>query len=75
MNAVVTGQALGGVFASGARIVSLAAGANDQDSAFIYFAIAVGVMILTMGAYVYVSSTVSIQFYLVFYVVFNVKVS
>jgi len=57
MTAVVSGQALGGVFASGARIVSLAAGADDVTSAFIYFMIAVGVMLLTMSSYLYMTST------------------
>jgi len=57
MTAVVTGQAAGGVFASAARIVSLASGAGDIWSAFIYFLIAVGVMVLTMGALMYLLST------------------
>lgn len=59
MTAVVSGQALGGVFASGARIVSLSVGADDATSAFIYFMIAVAVMILTLGAYLYMANTVS----------------
>ena len=59
MSAVMAGQALGGVFASGSRIVSLLAGADDISSAFIYFMIAVAVMSLTMAVYIYVSSTVS----------------
>lgn len=60
MTAVVSGQALGGVFASGARIVSLSVGAQDAISAFIYFSIAVVVMIFTLLAYLYMSKTVSI---------------
>lgn len=59
MTAVVAGQALGGVFASGARIVSLSVGAQDANAAFIYFMIAVIVMILTLLAYLYMSKTVS----------------
>lgn len=59
MTAVVAGQALGGVFASGARIISLSVGAKDDTSAFIYFLIAVVVMILTLFAYLYMSKTVS----------------
>lgn len=59
MTAVVSGQALGGVFASGARIVSLSVGAADATSAFIYFMIAVGVMVITLGAFLYMSNTVS----------------
>nr|XP_027223366.1 equilibrative nucleoside transporter 1-like [Penaeus vannamei] len=57
MTAVVSGQALGGVFASGARIVSLSVGAADATSAFIYFMIAVGVMVITLGAFLYMSNT------------------
>ncbi|XP_050686803.1 equilibrative nucleoside transporter 1-like isoform X1 [Eriocheir sinensis] len=57
MTAVVSGQALGGVFASGARIVSLSVGAQDAISAFIYFSIAVVVMIFTLLAYLYMSRT------------------
>ncbi|XP_042233130.1 equilibrative nucleoside transporter 1-like isoform X2 [Homarus americanus] len=57
MTAVVSGQALGGVFASGARIISLSVGAKDETAAFIYFMIAVGVMILTLAAYLYMSKT------------------
>lgn len=55
--AVVSGQALGGVFASGARIISLSVGAQDATSAFIYFFIAVGVMIITLFAFLYMSKT------------------
>lgn len=57
MTAVMSGQAIGGVFASTARIVSLSVGAADATSAFIYFMIAVAVMMLTMGGYLYMSST------------------
>ncbi|XP_045113466.1 equilibrative nucleoside transporter 1-like isoform X2 [Portunus trituberculatus] len=57
MTAVVSGQALGGVFASGARIVSLSVGAKDENSAFIYFMIAVIVMIFTLIAYLFMSKT------------------
>lgn len=60
MTAVVSGQALGGVFASGARIISLSVGAQDAIAAFIYFMIAVVVMIFTLLAYLYMSKTVSI---------------
>ncbi|XP_076060771.1 equilibrative nucleoside transporter 1-like isoform X2 [Oratosquilla oratoria] len=60
MTAVVSGQALGGVFASVARVISLAAGANDVTSALIYFCIAVGVMVLTLVGYLWVLQT---QFY------------
>lgn len=66
MTAVVAGQALGGVFASGARIVSLSVGAQDANSAFIYFMIAVIVMIFTLLAYLYMSKTVSAIIFLFF---------
>ncbi|KAF2361926.1 Equilibrative nucleoside transporter [Trinorchestia longiramus] len=58
MTAAVSGQALGGVFASLARIVSLAAGADDITSAFIYFLIAVVVLGITVGALYYLCNTV-----------------
>ncbi|KAG0715525.1 Equilibrative nucleoside transporter 1 [Chionoecetes opilio] len=57
MTAVVSGQALGGVFASAARIVSLSTGAHTATSAFIYFMIAVVVMIFTLLAYLFMSKT------------------
>ncbi|XP_071514783.1 equilibrative nucleoside transporter 1-like isoform X2 [Panulirus ornatus] len=57
MTAVVSGQALGGVFASAARIISLSVGAKDATAAFIYFMIAVAVMIVTLAAYLYMSKT------------------
>ncbi|KAK3871004.1 hypothetical protein Pcinc_023801, partial [Petrolisthes cinctipes] len=57
MTAVVAGQALGGVFASASRIISLSVGAKDDTSAFIYFLIAVMVMIVTLIAYLYMSKT------------------
>jgi hypothetical protein len=40
--------------------VSLAAGADDITSAFIYFLIAVGVMAGTIGALHYLTTTVSV---------------
>ena len=58
MTAVVSGQALGGVFASGARIVSLSVGAQAAFAAFFYFMIAVIVMIFTLMAYLFMSKTV-----------------
>ncbi|XP_068209553.1 equilibrative nucleoside transporter 1-like [Palaemon carinicauda] len=63
MTAVMSGQAIGGVFASAARIVSLSVGAADATSAFIYFMVAVAVMILTMGGYVYMSKTDFYKYY------------
>ena len=62
MTAVMSGQALGAVFAAVARIVSLSVGAADAASAFIYFMIAVGVMIITLGCYLYMTATVSFVF-------------
>ncbi|KAK7079056.1 hypothetical protein SK128_003325 [Halocaridina rubra] len=57
MTAVMSGQAIGGVFASAARIISLSVGAADAISAFIYFMIAVVVMILTICCYIFMSKT------------------
>jgi len=47
MTAVLTGQALSGVFSSVARIISLAVGEDQIQAAFIYFIIAVAVMFFT----------------------------
>lgn len=74
MTAVVAGQALGGVFASGARIVSLSLGAQDANAAFIYFMIAVLVMILTLLAYLYMSKTVSTITFFLFMEMFTTSV-
>ncbi|XP_064093160.1 equilibrative nucleoside transporter 1-like [Macrobrachium nipponense] len=51
------------VFASAARIVSLSVGAADATSAFIYFMVAVAVMILTMCGYLYMSKTDFYKYY------------
>ncbi|CAL4062972.1 unnamed protein product [Meganyctiphanes norvegica] len=51
MTATMTGMGISGVFAAVARIVSLAAGADPVECAFIYFLIAVVFMILTLVVY------------------------
>ncbi|XP_068211138.1 equilibrative nucleoside transporter 1-like [Palaemon carinicauda] len=63
MTAVMSGQALGAVFASVARIVSLSVGAENSNSAFIYFMTAVAVMIFTLGAYLYMKTTEFYRYY------------
>ncbi|KAB7503110.1 Equilibrative nucleoside transporter 1 [Armadillidium nasatum] len=55
INAVGVGQALGGVFASVTRIISVYMGVDDVTSALIYFLIAVVVMVLTLFVYLYVN--------------------
>lgn len=58
INGVTSGQALGGVFSSLARIASVLFALNDLTSALIYFLVAVAVMMLTLVAFVCVSRTV-----------------
>ncbi|CAL4124450.1 unnamed protein product, partial [Meganyctiphanes norvegica] len=55
MTAVLTGQALSGVFSSAARVVSLAVGGDQIQAAFIYFIIAVFVMLFTGVVYLAMS--------------------
>lgn len=49
--AIMNGQALGGIFASVANIVSILGGSSPQDSAFGYFLAAVAILIVSLGAY------------------------
>ncbi|CAG0887790.1 unnamed protein product [Cyprideis torosa] len=51
MGAMVSGQAIAGILAALARIVSIAIGASPVKSAFVYFAIAVGIIFLTLVFY------------------------
>ena len=61
MCGVAEGQALGGIFSSIANIVALAMSADEVSSAFIYFLVAVVVMILTLVVFRYVSTTVGFR--------------
>ncbi len=59
VNAVISGQALGGIFAALANIMSIAVGASPTQSAFIYFLAADVTLIISFVLYMILSSTVS----------------
>ncbi|XP_049939857.1 equilibrative nucleoside transporter 3 [Schistocerca serialis cubense] len=63
ITAVVSGQALGGIFAALAEIVSLCIGATPVNSAFVYFMIADGTLILSLIAYLVLSRSVFFQYF------------
>jgi equilibrative nucleoside transporter 1/2/3 len=60
ITAVVSGQALGGIFAALAEIGSLCLGASSTISAFVYFMIADGMLLLALAAYLILSRAVRI---------------
>lgn len=62
ITAVVSGQALGGIFTAVAEIVSLWLGASSTTSAFVYFMVANGMFILSLLSYLILSRAVSIVF-------------
>nr|CAD7572768.1 unnamed protein product [Timema californicum] len=51
ITAVVSGQALGGIFAALAEIVSLCLGASPTTSAFVYFMVANAMLLMALTAY------------------------
>ncbi|XP_057368673.1 equilibrative nucleoside transporter 1-like [Daphnia carinata] len=63
VNAVISGQALGGIFASLANIVSIAVGASPTQSAFLYFMAADFTLVLSFCLYMALSSTKFFVFY------------
>lgn len=60
ISAVVSGQALGGIFAALAEIASLCLGASSTISAFVYFMVANGMLLLSLVAYLVLSRAVRI---------------
>jgi equilibrative nucleoside transporter 1/2/3 len=60
ITAVVSGQALGGIFAALAEIASLCLGASSTISAFVYFMVANGMLLLSLVAYIVLSHAVRI---------------
>ena len=58
ISAVISGQALGGIFASVANIVSIALGASPIQSAFLYFLAADVTLIVALALYLVLSSSV-----------------
>lgn len=65
VTAVVSGQALGGIFAALAEIVSLTFGASATRSAFVYFQIGDVVLAVAIVGYAYASRTAFFRYYTV----------
>lgn len=57
ITAVVSGQALGGIFAAIAEIISLTFGASPKTSGFVYFMIGNVVLLISLLAYITMSRT------------------
>jgi equilibrative nucleoside transporter 1/2/3 len=64
ITAVVSGQALGGIFAALAEIVSLCLGASSTISAFVYFMVANGMLLISLVAYLVLSRAVFFRFHM-----------
>lgn len=64
ITAVVSGQALGGIFAALAEIASLCLGASSTISAFVYFMVANGMLLLSLAAYLVLSRAVFFRFHM-----------
>ncbi|KDR21110.1 equilibrative nucleoside transporter 1 [Zootermopsis nevadensis] len=64
ITAVVSGQALGGIFAALAEIASLCFGASSATSAFVYFMVANVMLLLSLAAYIFLSHSVFFQFHM-----------
>ncbi|GAB0099914.1 Equilibrative nucleoside transporter [Sergentomyia squamirostris] len=63
MTAVVSGQALGGIFAALCEIISLTFGASATTTAMVYFSVAIVVMIISLAAYFFMSRTLFFKYY------------
>ncbi|XP_055682994.1 equilibrative nucleoside transporter 2 [Lutzomyia longipalpis] len=63
MTAVVSGQALGGIFAALCEIISLTFGASPNTTALVYFSIAIVVMIISLATYFLMSRTLFFKYY------------
>ncbi|XP_017772160.1 PREDICTED: equilibrative nucleoside transporter 3 [Nicrophorus vespilloides] len=64
ITATVGGQALGGIFAAIAQIVSLAIGISSQFSAFVYFMIGNLMILVSLVSYVVLSRTVFFKYHI-----------
>lgn len=65
ITAVVSGQALGGMFAAFAEIISLTFGASAKTTAFVYFTIGNVVLIISLILYLIMSRTVYFRYFVV----------
>lgn len=64
ITAVVSGQALGGIFAAIAEIVCLSVGASSVHSAFVYFMIGNILILISLFSYIILSKTVYFKYHL-----------
>nr|CAD7588621.1 unnamed protein product [Timema genevievae] len=64
ITAVVSGQALGGIFAALAEIVSLCLGAAPTTSAFVYFMVANAMLLMALTAYLILARAVFFRYHL-----------
>nr|CAD7263292.1 unnamed protein product [Timema shepardi] len=64
ITAVVSGQALGGIFAALAEIVSLCLGASPTTSAFVYFMVANAMLLMALTAYLILARAVFFRYHL-----------
>jgi solute carrier family 29 (equilibrative nucleoside transporter), member 1/2/3 len=62
ITAVVSGQALGGIFASIAEIVSLTFGTSATTNAFIYFLVGTMVLFVALISYIVMSKTIFFKY-------------
>ncbi|KAG4072412.1 hypothetical protein HA402_004344 [Bradysia odoriphaga] len=65
ITAVVSGQALGGIFAALSEIMSLTFGASAKTTAFVYFMIGNVVLFVSIVTYIIMSKTVFFKYYTV----------
>lgn len=64
ISAVMSGQALGGVFTALAEVVSITFTTAATISAFIYFLVGTGMLVLSLVLYLLVSKTLFFKFYI-----------
>lgn len=63
VTAVMSGQALGGIFAAVAEIISLKFGAAPKTTAFVYFNIGNFTLLISLVLYIVMSKTLFYKFY------------
>lgn len=68
ITAVVSGQALGGIFAAGVEIITLSGGAGSKTSALLYFLIAILILVLSLISYMILSKSVKFIFNISYFV-------
>lgn len=63
MSAVVSGQALGGIFSAAADILALSFGAPPTSTAFVFFIVGTLVLLLTLIMYIVMSKTLFFKYH------------